>query len=29
MTVLDTVYLNGCNYQIGYDLVSQSVDNNT
>ena len=29
MTVLGTVYLNGCNYQIGYDLVSQSTANNT
>lgn len=29
MTVLGTVYLSGCNYQIGYDLVSQSTANNT
>lgn len=29
MIVLNTVYLNGCNYQIGYDLLSQNVGNNT
>lgn len=29
MPVVGTVYLNGCNYQVGYDLVSQSTANNT
>ncbi len=29
MTVVGTVYLNGCNYQVGYDLLSQSTANNT
>lgn len=29
MTVLATAYMNGCNYQVGYDLISQSVANNT
>lgn len=28
-TVLGTVYLNGCNYQLSYDLLSQSTANNT
>ena len=28
-TVIGTIYLNGCNYQIAYDLISQSVENNT
>lgn len=27
--ILNTVYLTGCNYQIGYDLLSQNVSNNT
>lgn len=29
MPVVGTVYLNGCNYQVGYDLLSQSQANNT
>lgn len=29
MTVLGTVYLNGCNYQVGYDLLSQNQNTNT
>ena len=29
MGVVGTVYLSGCNYQVGYDLISQSVENNT
>lgn len=29
MPVVGTVYLNGCNYQVGYTLNSQSVANNT
>ena len=28
-TVLGTVYLNGCNYQLAYDLLSQNTANNT
>lgn len=28
-TVLGTVYLNGCNYQLAYDLLSQNIANNT
>lgn len=28
-TTINTVYLSGCNYQVKYDLVSQSVANNT
>jgi hypothetical protein len=28
-TTINTVYLNGCNYQVKYDLVSQSASNNT
>lgn len=27
-TVVGTVYLNGCNYQLAYDLLSQNVDGN-
>lgn len=27
-TVLGTVYLNGCNYQLQYDLLNQDVNNN-
>ena len=29
MGTVGTVYLNGCNYQVGYDLISQSTANNT
>lgn len=29
MPILNTVYLNGCNYQIGYDLNSQNINNDT
>lgn len=28
-TVLGTTYLNGCNYQLSYDLLSQNTTNNT
>lgn len=28
-TVIGTVYLNGCNYQLAYDLLSQNIANNT
>ena len=28
-TVVGTVYLNGCNYQLAYDLLSQNIANNT
>ena len=28
-TVLGTTYLNGCNYQLAYDLLSQNTANNT
>lgn len=28
MNVINTIYLNGCNYQIGYDLLSQDITNN-
>lgn len=27
-TILNTVYLNGCNYQIAYDLLGQDIANN-
>lgn len=29
MPIVGTLYLNGCNYQFGYDVISQSVANNT
>lgn len=29
MGTVATVYLSGCNYQVGYDLISQSTANNT
>ncbi len=28
-TVVGTTYLNGCNYQLAYDLLSQNIENNT
>lgn len=28
-TVAGTIYLNGCNYQLQYDILGQSVENNT
>lgn len=28
-TVAGTIYLNGCNYQLQYDILSQSVENNS